>query len=364
MTSLPPARGNVPVGVRTLELRDETRAGRTLPVEIWYPAAADHRGQDLDAATRDRFVVAPGLPERDQPAIRNAATAAGNFPLVLFSHGATSHRRSSTHLTTHLASHGFVVASGDHVGNTLGDLLHDLMGGADAAQPRLADMDQSATDRPKDAILILDALLGGADPDLTAIVDPQRIGTCGVSFGGWTSLALNELDSRPSATFPIVPAWGKGPLKTEQLSARVQLSNWKRPVPTFVLAAERDALILLPALRELHEELPGPRRLAVLNNAGHVHFVDDARERHEELRNMWLSNQAPVNDPELDFPAIARAARPFSELCPAGHGADVVRSLCLAHMQAHLENDADAAAWLAGDLTGAFAAQGIDLEIG
>jgi predicted dienelactone hydrolase len=363
MSEFPAVRGDAPVGVRTLELTDPGRRGRTIPVELWYPASPAHQGADLQSESRDHFVIAPGLPEREQSAVRNATPAEGRFPLVLFSHGATSHRRSSTELTTHLASHGFVVASGDHIGNTLGDMVADLTAGTGTQPRRLVDVDQSASDRPQDAILILDAILGGVDPDIRAIVDPQRIGACGVSFGGWTTLALNELDPRPSASFPIVPAWGEGPLKTERLSQRVRLDNWKRPVPTFVLAAERDALILLPALRRLHEELPEPRRLAVLNNAGHVHFVDDARERHEELRNLWLNDAMPIDDPDLDFRAVGEAARPFDELCLAGHGGETVRALCLAHMKAHLCDDHEAAAWLAGDLAAEFAERQIDLEV-
>ncbi|MGE4652680.1 MAG: hypothetical protein AAEJ53_17475, partial [Myxococcota bacterium] len=100
----------------------------------------------------------------------------------------------------------------------------------------------------------------------------------------------------------------------------------------------------------------------VLRNAGHVHFVDGAERRHEELRSMWASGQLPVTDPDIDFVAVAEASRPFSELCPAAHGAAVVKALCLAHMDAHLKDDAQAANWLAGDLAAAFAAQGIDLE--
>ena len=362
MPQLPSERGPAPVGVKTLEVRDDARAGRTLPVEVWYPAEESHRGQDLDAATLDRFEIAAGLPEMSQQAVRGARPAAGSFPLVFFSHGATSHRRSSAELLTHLASHGYVVASADHVGNTIGDLVHDLQGGRERGEARMTEMDASAANRPLDAVLVLDTLLGGADEEIAPLVDATRVGTCGVSFGGWTSLALNCIDSRPRASFPIVPAWGPGPLKTEALSALVRLEDWGRPVPTFVLAAERDALILLPALRDLHAKLPAPKRMAVLRNAGHVHFVDGAERRHEELRTMWASGQLPITDPDIDFAAVAEASRPFSELCPAAHGAAVVKALCLAHMDAHLKDDPQAANWLAGDLAAEFAAQGIDLE--
>src|SRR5262245_20184061 len=59
----PFARGAAPVGVRTIEVRDESRDGRTLPVELWYPATEKYRGQDLDDATRDHFIVVPSAPE-------------------------------------------------------------------------------------------------------------------------------------------------------------------------------------------------------------------------------------------------------------------------------------------------------------
>ena len=66
MPQLPSERGPAPVGVKTLEVRDDARAGRTLPVEVWYPADESHRGQDLDAATLDRFEIAAGLPDCDR----------------------------------------------------------------------------------------------------------------------------------------------------------------------------------------------------------------------------------------------------------------------------------------------------------
>jgi len=363
MSILPPQPGNAPVGVRTLELRDETQEGRTLPVEVWYPADEAHRGQDLDAALQDRFTVVPGFPEVVQPAVRDARPAAGPFPLVVFSHGATSHRRSANHLLTHLTSHGYIAASADHVGNTLGDLFNDLTTGAAPGTGRLADMFQAAADRPRDVVRVLDAVLGGADAILAGLADAERVGTCGVSLGGWTSLRVNSIDPRPRACFPIVPAWGPGPLKTERLSDLARLDDWSRQVPTCVLAAERDALIMLPALRDLHAKLAEPKQLAVLKNAGHVHFVDDPEARHEQLRTMWSSDQFPSDDPNVDFPAIAEASRPFSELCPGEQAHEVVKALCLAHMDAHLKEDAAAAAWLAGDPAADFAERGIDVEI-
>jgi predicted dienelactone hydrolase len=358
----PFSRGAAPVGVRSIELVDAARGGRRLPLELWYPADAKHAGQDLADATRDRFTVAPGLPEAAQRALRGAEPASGRFPLVAYFHGATGHRREATELCTHLASHGYLVASPDFTGNTMADMLADLAAGG-RGEPRLAPMDRSAADRPLDAKLVIDRVLGGAEPALAARVDPERVGACGISFGGWTTLALNSIDRRPKASFPIVPAWGKGPVKTETLQALVRLDDWGRPVPSFVLAAERDALILLAGLRELHRELRPPKRLAVLKNAGHLHFADNAEQGHEMLRAMWKSGSFPAAGDDIDLAAIAEASRPFAELCPAAHGTAVVQALCLAHMDAHLKGSAEASAFLEADLARSFAARGIDLEV-
>jgi dienelactone hydrolase len=243
-------------------------------------------------------------------------------------------------------------------------------------------MDQSAADRPLDAKLVLDRVPSGVEGKparsagaqraegerspleaLAGLLDRDRVGTCGVSFGGWTTLALNSIDRRPRASLPIVPAWGKGPVKTETLQALVRLDDWGRPVPTLVLAAERDALVLLAGLRELHQELRPPKRLAILKNSGHLHFCDNAEQGHEMLRAMWKSGAFPAAPADIDLAAIAEASRPFSELCSAADGLATVQGLSVAHMDAHVKELSDARAFLSGDLAGRFAARGIDLEV-
>src|SRR5262245_61741661 len=98
------ARGPHPVGVTTIQV--DVRDDRGLPVEIWYPAEESHRGQDVDPEGGDEFDVIPGIVGDVQQAMRDAAPATGTaFPAVVFSHGTVSHRRQSTFLCTHLASH-------------------------------------------------------------------------------------------------------------------------------------------------------------------------------------------------------------------------------------------------------------------
>src|ERR1051325_9048854 len=52
----PFARGAFPVGVRTLHA-DDTARNRLFPCEVWYPAASQHEGQDVDESTQDNFAV-------------------------------------------------------------------------------------------------------------------------------------------------------------------------------------------------------------------------------------------------------------------------------------------------------------------
>jgi hypothetical protein len=53
---------------------------------------------------------------------------------------------------------------------------------------------------------------------------------------------------------------------------------------------------------------------------------------------------------------------PFAELCTEEDAAATARSLCLAHMDASLNDSAPARAFLDSDLTKTFAARGIALE--
>ena len=123
----PFARGPYPAGVRTMALSDFARGGRLLPAEVWYPATDADAGRDVDPASRDTYDLVPGFPPFSQDAVRAAAPRAGRHPVVLFSHGYGGHRRQSTFLCTHLASHGYVVAAVDHTGNTMLDVMRQMM---------------------------------------------------------------------------------------------------------------------------------------------------------------------------------------------------------------------------------------------
>jgi dienelactone hydrolase len=347
-------RGSHAVGVRSVETTDAAR-NRYLPVEVWYPADPAHAGQDTDEATMDSYDVLPGFPPARQAAVRDAKPATGRFPIVLFSHGFGGHRRQSTFLCTHLASHGYVVASVDHTGNTMVDMaqivLQSMMGQPmpDPAS-HILEMIEA---RPKDVSHTLDRLLAGdlgLDP---AILDDTRVGMAGHSFGGWTTLRMAATDKRIGAALPLAPAGGKSPLDTALLWQSLEWA-WGRDVPTLYLVADKDTLLPLEGMQQMLDATRGPRRMAVLGNSDHMHFCDEVEAVHEMFRTM------PQVEP---FSEIAKIVPPISELCPGTHAYDFNRGLGLAHMDAVLRGNEEAAAFLACDLPSVFSSRGIRVSM-
>jgi predicted dienelactone hydrolase len=296
----------------------------------------------------------PGLPSVSQDAVRDAASRPGRWPLVLFSHGYGGHRRQSTFLCTHLASHGYVVASVDHVGNTVFEVMHAIMtaqmGGA-RSDPQ-ATLREFIVARPADTVFMLDEVLRGTG-GVAAQVDADRIGMAGHSFGGWTTLVTTARDRRIRAALPLAPAGGASDLDANVLVETMDL-RFGREVPTLFIAADLDSLLPLHGVRELYERTPAPKRLVVLEKADHLHFLDRIAENHELFRSM------PQD--ELFRPAIARM-KPMAELTGEAETYVAVRGLGVAHMDAVLKGNEAAARFLAEDAGAALATQGIGASL-
>lgn len=357
MTYNPFTRGEYPVGVRTIELLDETGDSQNITIEVWHPAMENYRGKDLDESTKDRFMIIDEWPEAPQNAVRDAESLQRKNPLLMYWHGGYGHRREATEICTYLASHGFTVASPDFPGDHARD-MH-------SKNPAIKDkpIDESAKARPRQASAAIDRIISGNYDFLNSIVDADNIGSFGVSMGGYTTLALNSVDARQKASVAFAPMCGKNSPAPQipRLSKLLRVDDWKSSVATFIATGSEDALVIADDVRELFSRVPGPKRLAVLNGAGHIHWADQAESVHETFRAYYLS--PTFADPELDGPAMAAAFRPFSELCPAQHSIDTMRAICLGHFEKHLKGNADAAAFLDNDLGGVLTARGIDIEV-
>lgn len=338
-------RGPHPVGVRTVELRDEKR-DRTLPVEVWYPATDAYAGQDLDEATRDHYEIFPGLPPSPQDAVRDAEAAGGTRVPVVFSHGFAGHRRQSTHLCTHLASHGYVVAAPDHVGNTTADVIGVMMGGA-SMDDLGGYVERSAADRPADASRTLDALLSG---ELGLEVADDGAGIAGHSFGGWTSLQTAGIDERIRAALPLAPAGGHARTSdsftpVDQIADLLDLA-WSRDVPTLMIVADEDSVLPIEGMHDILARSEQLDRMVVIVNSDHFHFCDNAEAVHDMMA-----------------PLMGGQVKGSAEFVPGAHAYDVTNGLGLAHFDATLRHVPEAEALLARDLSAVLGERGVTVEV-
>jgi len=263
--------GPFAVRTHTFEARDHSR-DRLFPCEIWCP---------------------------DEP---------GAWPLVLYSHHSRGNRRSATYLTTHLASHGYLVAALDH---------------SEVVVPEI-DVQGFIDNRVPDARFLLDFMLTGAIP-CAARPDPDRIAIVGHSAGGWTALALPETDTRIRAVVALAPGGASNP-KPGIIPFTLSF-NWPRPPATLFIVAEDDVLTPIAGMHELYSRTPEPKQMAILPRADHMHFVDNIEQEHEQLRAASLP-------PEASW--ISREMRPIAELCSGEDAHRQIKSHTLAHLNAVL----------------------------
>jgi len=238
--------GPFPVGVRTYQAVDESRLNvpgngpRPVTFDVYYPST-DSAVEGLS----QEIVTLLGLEILPAPVYRDVDVAAGVYPLVLFSHGYEGIRFQSLFHLVHLASHGFIVASPDHHGNTIPD---DILGIVDEA---------TTVNRAFDIKFLMDRLLDDGSTsgaELAASIDPEKIGMSGHSFGGYEAFILTGgevrgsaiddttqtlgtfTDSRIKAIIPMAP-------RTMRRVDAVTLSNGffsTVTVPTLIIGSELD----------------------------------------------------------------------------------------------------------------------------
>jgi dienelactone hydrolase len=268
----------------------------------------------------------------------------GPHPLVQFSHYSGGHRRTSTFLCEHLASHGYVVAAMDH-----SEVVAPELGrpSAETASERAARIQAVIAARAPDLRFLLDQLLaGGVSP---AELDPDRVGLVGHSFGGWAVLAALDVEQRVGAVVTMSAA-GRSEPRPGLLPVTLSLS-WLRPVPALYLAAEYDVPVPPDDVYEVFVRTRAPRRMFVLGQADHQHYLDEVAAAHEAVRSMEFPPEAAW---------IPASMRPIDELCSAEHAHDFVRGLTLAHLDASLRGSSEAELFLDGDAVAELAARGVE----
>jgi len=310
--------GDAPVGVRTLALVDPSRqnpAGtgpRALTVEVYYPSTP----AAVVGLARD-VVQVLGVELFPTPTYRDVARAPGAFPLILYSHGSGGVRFENLVLAVHLASHGYVVVSADHPGDTLLDSSED--------------MNAILTSRPRDISFLIDQFLGfnaEAGNFFAGAIDGDRIGATGWSYGGYTALAL-AAGSFSLGTFndprvrAILPLDGSAQVFDPDVPALYSTIR----VPTLLLGASLSDVIA-PRLQQMFDGLPPA--------SGFVGYGSFLRAAHSSFADL------------CEVPEVLRG-RPAAcepEFLPWRHVRHVENYLALNYFDATLRGSADALARL------------------
>jgi predicted dienelactone hydrolase len=159
------AEAEGPVGTATLDLEHKP-TGRKVISELWFEAAPD--------AKIEWFSPRPAL--RPVPIARNAdpAPPLRKYPLIVASHGNWGSRFSQGWLALELVQAGYVVLSTSHPGTMADDQTA-------AGRYRLWE-------RSRDVSFAIDEVL--KSPKWATLIDENRIGFVGHSFGGWTGVSL------------------------------------------------------------------------------------------------------------------------------------------------------------------------------
>lgn len=148
-----------------------------LDLSIWYPAV-DGEAVIVPYPYQIKLPAfgAVTIATYSSSALPDAAydLAAGPYPLVILSPGFAMSASSYGWLAEHLASHGFVVLAPEH----------------DEQMNPETDLWQGAVKRPQEIQAVFAYVAAETQPGgtLTGLVDPERVGVIGHSYGGYTAL--------------------------------------------------------------------------------------------------------------------------------------------------------------------------------
>lgn len=258
----PDRPGPFAVGRDTYTVPNAGQPGRTLTVDVWYPADPSR----AEGARTAGYTVIPGvvIPARNAYSGLPVSTK-GPFPLVVYSHGSGGLRFVSSFLTETLASHGFVVIAADHTGNTaLDGVTGQTVGRAQNEINRLSDV----------TAIIDDALArstGGGDL-LSGSIRTDAIGVIGHSYGGFTALATPTGHRGVAANAKVRAVVGLAPYTIPMSDAELE----RLDVPTMLISGTKDTTTTIEDNTERPWELiPGrPLYRVDLENAAHHSFDD------------------------------------------------------------------------------------------
>jgi dienelactone hydrolase len=263
--------GPYQVGSTTLDLD-----GRI--IEVWYPADEVPAG-----AEQVVFEIRDLLPENLKSIVPDdlnpqyptdayldiPASTAGPFPLVLFAHGFAAYPTEYQFMLTHLASWGMVVAGPDFNERGLLAAFSGATTRADETAVMLATQELVQTESD------------GTGNILSGKVDTSNTGTIGHSAG--VTSAVGAAAEDPSVKTFIAMSGGRAPgSSTGATGTTVDAGGTTTTVadlpipdkPGMVVTGGKDEVAALDRVEAFFESLDPPKRLVVVDDAGHNAFND------------------------------------------------------------------------------------------
>ncbi len=238
------------VGCQHIRVWDH-QANIGFPVFVMYPAADAYGTYDLTP-----FTVTAGL---------NAPVAAGQFPVVVISHGSGGNRLGYLTLAQALAEAGYVVLMPEHFGNNYDDNF-------------LEGKTRNLELRPRHISLCIDDIAG--NEILSGAVLTDQVAVIGHSMGGYTALAVagGQVWNAAKRKVPVV-----ADDRVRALVLMAPATAWFTPdgslanvtVPMLIYDAGHDRFTPPEHVARALEQVPDRTKVTHhhIENAGHFSFL-------------------------------------------------------------------------------------------
>lgn len=303
------------VGYRILEMPCADQHGKraTTSLAVWYPTDDPERP----------FEYSFGKNKVKTQVAENGKLAAGKFPLVIHSHGATGSGLTSFFITETMARHGMIVVAIDHTDDMY---LARIPPNWHPAQERgeaikaiayaLKVRNKWLTEDPipsrpviayrpqqvKDAI---DLMLGASrDPGspFAGHVDESKVGVMGHSFGGWTTMAVAG-GVRQFADPRVRAAIAFSEVANDKVFSADEVANIK--VPLMIMFGSTEVEQGRGDDRtSFYNHLPGPKYMVEIQDAIHTTFSGGIKEEHPDVAGYLAeANRAAITRYAIAFMA-------------------------------------------------------------
>lgn len=265
----PDSFGHWEIGHTSFNAIDVERENRHLKIDVWYPVDDVDVGRGLLA---DYPLLGPIALKAEIALRAKPVSTAQPFKLLVFSHGYGSINTQSTSLMENLASHGFIIASIEHTGNTQSSPTDTF--------------DEAAEKRVPDVSFVIDTMFArNQDPSdmFHYRINEGEVGVVGNSFGAMTAIgtaagwAGAPADARVTAIAPVSAVIDATLQESDRPSPNAGFSNEQLnniEIPVLLVGGTEDTNVFIENNVIAFEQIPSPVYRVDVIGANHTHFAN------------------------------------------------------------------------------------------